>query len=121
MKASGNRIPQAISFRGTGGHILRGKWAFKRGIVEYFEVHWANNSYAERICYPTLKAKEAWEKFVFKLGMWPLYRIWFVSINQNSSSTLSLPLVLTKSEQNASNQGNTLSNDLQVETIAPSA
>jgi len=38
IEASGNRIPQAISFRGTGGHILRGKWAFKRGHMEYFEV-----------------------------------------------------------------------------------
>ena len=26
-EASGNRILQAISFKGTGGHILRGKWA----------------------------------------------------------------------------------------------
>ena len=86
VETSGNIIPQAFSFRGTGGHILRGKWAFKRGHMEYFEVHWANNSYAERICYPTLKAKEAWEKFVFKLGMWPLYRIWFMSIKQTSSN-----------------------------------
>ena len=54
--------------------------------MEYFEVHWANNSYAERICYPTLKAKEAWETLTFKLGLWPLYRIWFMSIKQTSSN-----------------------------------
>ena len=34
VETSGNIILQAISFRGTGGHILRGKWAFKNMIDE---------------------------------------------------------------------------------------
>jgi len=49
-------------------------------MTEWLEVHWGNNSYAERICYPTLKGKEAWEKFLFKLGTWPLYKVWFVTV-----------------------------------------
>jgi len=31
-KAAGIGIPQTISFRGTGGHILRGKWASERRV-----------------------------------------------------------------------------------------
>jgi len=49
-------------------------------MTEWYEVHWANNSYAECIRYQTLKGKEAWEKFAFTLGKWPLYRIWFVTV-----------------------------------------
>jgi len=49
-------------------------------MTEWFEAHWGNNSYAERICYSTLKAKEAWEKFTLMRGKYTLYRIWFVTI-----------------------------------------
>jgi len=50
----------------------------KRIIREWFEIKWGNNSFSE--CLRCLDGKEAWEKFLIKLGMYPLYRIWFVTI-----------------------------------------
>jgi len=47
-------------------------------IQEWYEIQWANNAFAE--CFRWLGGKEAWEKFVLKLGMWPLYRVWFVTV-----------------------------------------
>jgi len=47
-------------------------------LTEWFETNWGNNSFSE--CLRCLDSKEAWEKFLFKLGTWPLYKVWFVTV-----------------------------------------
>ena len=47
-------------------------------LQEKYEIHIFNrSSYSEK--FTCLDAKEAWEKFIFKVERWPLYRVWFVS------------------------------------------
>lgn len=57
-------------------------------LTEWFETNWGNNSFSE--CLRCLDSKEAWEKFLFKLGTWPLYKVWFVTVKLQELLTLLL-------------------------------